>query len=76
MFRSLLFGLFVLVSLSDPLLLSSSKSQLYCHQTLSHFVMFAIVYNNDHINYVVTVLRSTLHIKELKKVPKFSTLQL
>ena len=28
------------------------------------FVIFAIVYDDDHINYIVTVLRSKLHIKE------------
>ena len=27
-------------------------------------VLFAVVYDDDHINYVVTVLRSKLHIEE------------
>ena len=31
------------------------------------FVMFAIVYDDDHINNVITVLRLRLHIKNTKK---------
>ena len=38
-----------------------------------HFVIVAFVYNDDHINYVVTVQRSKLHIKKLKTITKFNT---
>ena len=38
-------------------------------------VLFAIVYYDDLINYIVTVLRSKLYIEEQKKIAKFNTLQ-
>ncbi len=41
-----------------------------------HIVLFVFFYDDFHINYVVTVSRSKLHIKEYTKIAKFNTLQL